>query len=203
MAAPRPREPGHVAALRRAVSPAGGASLHRNGNLGGALNDYACGGGPATNVWVNQSAVKAALHVPADAVFFIGDDGEGMVYESTEKNVMPFYRELAASSDDVRVLVYNGDTDPGINSFVAQNWTAALGFEASEAWRPWTLDGCRRVGGYVTTYAREKFQFLTIRGAGHMVPEYKPAAALAFLRDWLRGDEFGRYDASCKSPPSR
>ena len=48
---------------------------------------------------------------------------------------------------DVRVLVYNGDTDPGINSFVSQNWTVALGLEETEAWRPWTLDGCQRMGG--------------------------------------------------------
>jgi len=64
--------------------------------------------------------------------------------------------------------VYNGDTDPGINSFVAQNWTVALGLEETEAWRPWTLDGCQRMGGYLTSYAGD-FAFLTIRGSGHMV----------------------------------
>ena len=41
----------------------------------GAVNDYVCGGGPASNKWVNATAVRAALHVPADAHFFTGDDG--------------------------------------------------------------------------------------------------------------------------------
>ena len=78
---------------------------------------------------------------------------------------MPFYKELAESSD-LRVLVYNGDTDPGINSLVSQNWTVSLGLEETEAWRPWTLDGKSRMGGYVTRYAGG-LDFLTIRGSGH------------------------------------
>jgi serine carboxypeptidase-like clade I len=60
------------------------------------------------------------------------------------------------------------DVDPAINSFAAQNWTSHLDFEEVEAWRPWTVDSCRRMGGYITKYAGN-FHFLTIRGAGHMV----------------------------------
>lgn len=60
------------------------------------------------------------------------------------------------------------DVDPAINSFAAQNWTSHLGFEEVEAWHPWTVDSCRRMGGYITKYAGN-FDFLTIRGAGHMV----------------------------------
>jgi Serine carboxypeptidase len=60
------------------------------------------------------------------------------------------------------------DTDPAITSFAAHNWTSHLGYDVLEGWRPWTVDGCRRVGGYVTRY-NGSFDFLTIRGAGHMV----------------------------------
>lgn len=48
------------------------------------------------------------------------------------------------------------------------------------------------MGGYVVEYPGN-FQYLTIRGAGHMVPEYKPAAALAFLKSWLANDSFPEY----------
>jgi hypothetical protein len=41
----------------------------------------------------------------------------------------------------MRVLVYNGDTDPGLNSFFAEHWTSALGFEEIQPWTPWTIDG--------------------------------------------------------------
>lgn len=38
------------------------------------------------------------------------------------------------------------------------------------------LQNLRKMGGYVTRYVND-FDFVTIRGAGHMVPEYKPEAA--------------------------
>merc|ERR1712093_785862 len=100
---------------------------------------------------------------------------------------MPFYLWLAQTTD-IRGVIYNGDTDPGINSFVSQNWTVSLGLEEEQPWRPWTLDGQQRMGGYVTRY-KGGLDFLTIRGSGHMVPEYKPAAALAFMSQWLQGKD--------------
>ena len=41
--------------------------------IGGAVNDYACGGGDAQTIWTNQTAVRTALHVPLDSLFFNGD----------------------------------------------------------------------------------------------------------------------------------
>ena len=148
-----------------------------------AVNDYPCDGPQAMFQWVQTPEVKAALHVAADAKFFSGDNGVGFTYNITEANLMPFYQEIAGIGN-LRVLVYNGDTDPGINSFVAQNWTSSLGLEEIEEWRPWTLDGNQYMGGYVTRY-KGNFDFLTIRGSGHMVPEFKPKVTLEFLSKWL------------------
>ena len=45
--------------------------------------------------------------------------------------------------------------------------------------RPYSTSSVRQVvvppQGYVTRYAHN-FDFLTIRGSGHMVPQYKPEA---------------------------
>ena len=73
---------------------------------------------------------------------------------------------------------------------------------ATETWRPWTIDGCRRMGGYVTRYGAQRLDYLTIRGSGHMVPQMKPAAAIAFLREWLAGNDFKSYVPSCTAPPA-
>ena len=94
-----------VELARRTVLPPTGRGY------GAAVNDYVCGGGPAQDVWVNQSAVRAALHVPTNSLFFSGDNGAGMTYVPTEKNLMPFYQHVAKNTS-LRVLVYNGDTDP-------------------------------------------------------------------------------------------
>lgn len=169
--------------------------------LGAAVNDYVCGGGDAQDVWAEQEAVRRALHVDVDSLFFSGDNGEGMTYELTEQNLMPFYTDLALNYPDIRVLVYNGDTDPGINSFATQNWTVALGLIPTESWRPWTLDSCLRMGGYVTRYAGG-LDFLTIRGSGHMVPQFKSEAAFSFMSHWIAGESYDTYNASCTAPPS-
>jgi hypothetical protein len=156
----------------------------------GALNDYPCGGAKALVVWANNSIVQTALHCPKGSKFFITDNGVGFNYTLTEHNLMPFYQEAVAKG--LRVLVYNGDTDPGINSFIAQNWTSSLGFEEKQPWRPWTVDGKQQMGGYVTRYANN-FDFLTVRGSGHMVPGFKPQAALAMLSAYLNNEDYKPY----------
>uniref|UniRef100_A0A7S1D1P9 Carboxypeptidase n=1 Tax=Cyclophora tenuis TaxID=216820 RepID=A0A7S1D1P9_CYCTE len=145
--------------------------------------------------YLNISAVKDALHVTG--MFFITDDAAGFDYTMTEKTVEPFYQSI---NGKLKVLVYNGDADPRINSFDAQNWTSHLGFPKLEDWTPWTIDGCRRMGGYVVRYDG-MFDFLTIRGAGHMVPTYKPEATFAFLKAWIDGTDYPPYVASCNAPP--
>ena len=81
-----------------------------------------------------------------------------MNYTESEKTVLPIY-EAARQRKDLRVLIYNGDTDPGINSMVTQSkYTAyfdSLNVSETEAWRPWTTDGKQRMGGYVTTWEGE------------------------------------------------
>lgn len=81
--------------------------------------------------------MRKALHVPADANFFNADNGNGFTYVVTEPNLMPFYLDVAAGKwahKGLRVLVYNGDTDPSINPLAAQNWTEALGLAEVEEW---------------------------------------------------------------------
>eukprot|EP00931_Biecheleriopsis_adriatica_P057113 TRINITY_DN33876_c0_g1_i1.p1 TRINITY_DN33876_c0_g1~~TRINITY_DN33876_c0_g1_i1.p1 ORF type:complete len:515 (-),score=67.70 TRINITY_DN33876_c0_g1_i1:233-1777(-) len=154
-----------------------------------------CGGTAVLPRWTNTTAVKRALHVADNAHFFTGDNGVGFTYNSTSPSLVPWYRDLVLKNR-LRILIYNGDTDPGLNSFYAQNWTAAVGIPEVEPWRPWTRDGKTRMGGFVTRY-ENNFDFLTIRGSGHMVPEYKPEAAFVMLSSFLSNSEYPRYQ-----PPS-
>lgn len=175
---------------------------YRNGLLkagtGGALNDYACGAGPVLEEYLKLPAVKEAFHVKG--TFFEVDNAEGdFDYTPTEPNLSNFYQEV---NDKLKVLIYNGDTDPAITSFATSNWTSHLGFTEAEHWRPWTIDGCQRMGGYVTRY-EGNFDFLTIRGAGHMVPTNKPDATFAFMKAWISDQEYLSFNASCTGPATR
>lgn len=56
---------------------------------------------------------------------------------------------------------------------------------ASQELREWGVDG-KRAG---LTRAAEGLTFVTVEGAGHMVPHDKPAEALALLKRWLAKEE--------------
>ena len=180
-----------------------GVHSHENDDgLKGALNDYPCGAGPVLEEYLALGdVIQDAFHVRS--TFFEVDNAEGdFRYTPTEPDLQDFYKEV---NGQLRVLVYNGDTDPAITSFATQNWTSHLGFvplagEPNGKWRPWTVDGCQQMGGYVERY-EGGFDFLTIRGAGHMVPTYKPAASFAFLRAWLLDEDYPAFDANCTAPP--
>lgn len=41
------------------------------------------------------------------------------------------------------------------------------------------------------------FDFVTIRGAGHMVPTNKPVATFAFMKAWISDEEYLSFHANC------
>lgn len=216
--------PGCAAAVKKAKSAAGGYfeyslyddCTYRNGlrrerphfsytrvDAKGALNDYVCGGGEVLNEFVKHPKVMEAFHIPPDSAFFIGDNGIGFNYTPSVDTLLPFYYNVSKgkyADQGLRTLVYNGDTDPALDSFQAQNWTMSIGLKETEEWTPWTLDGCRRSGGFVVRY-EGGLDFLTIRGAGHMVPTNKPEAAFQFFKAWIQNEPYPDYVADCDKPP--
>ena len=165
------------------------------------LKDYACGQGPIMEHYFSLVAVQEAFHIPEGASFFSVDNAEDFNYTPTEPDLQPFYKDVAKQKYDkeIRVLIYNRDTNPAITSFVAQDWTSWLSLQEIESW-PWTVNSCRRMGGYVTRY-EGLCHFLMIRGAGHMVPTYKPDSSFTFLKAWIENEEYPHFDEQCTTPP--
>jgi len=194
---PRVRSPAEQSAMRRRRE-SGAATTDDADALafgvypgGKGSGGSSCGGIDALGIYLNATAVKQALHVPSDAFFFNADNGADFHYKETAADVVSIYKSLLDAK--LQIQVYNGDTDPSINYLVTQNWTAALGLPVKESWRPWTLDGKKRVGGYVTRY-EGGLDFVTIKGSGHMVPQFKPPAASVMIGSLLKGlTELPRY----------
>ena len=66
-------------------------------------------------------------------------------------------------------------------------WTSSLQMPLKKGWRQWTVNS--QTAGYVTSYASD-FTFLTVKGSGHMVPQYQPQRALELFRRFLAGGAF-------------
>jgi len=156
-------------------------SLKVSGGYSQALNDYQCGAETAMDAWLAEPSVMDALHVKADTV--------GMKYDKTATDLRPLYSELVK---EYQMLIYSGDTDGCVPFVGTEYWTRNLNYSVVEDWHQWFGQPDREHGihkaGYAVTY--DEFQFVTINGAGHMVPQYQPGFALTMFEKFLADDTF-------------
>ena len=81
------------------------------------------------------------------------------------------------------VCVCSGDTDSVVPVTATMYSMAKMGVPVKTPWYPWYIQ--EEVGGYVVEY--ENITFVTVRGAGHMVPSYQPERALTVFTSFLEG----------------
>ncbi|KAF9444146.1 alpha/beta-hydrolase [Macrolepiota fuliginosa MF-IS2] len=91
---------------------------------------------------------------------------------------------------DIRVLIYVGTYDWICNWVGNERWTLDLEWSGREKFvreelREWTVEG--KKAGLVRSHGG--FTFVTVDGAGHMVPYDKPKEALAMVQRWLENTE--------------
>lgn len=108
------------------------------------------------------------------------------VYKQTQKIL----------TSGARVLLYYGDTDAICNFIVGQKFAAELGYEVCcfpralkemlfqlvDPKQPWTLNGT--LAGFKTTYD-EGLTFATVRGVGHLVPQWAPRRAQYLIKQFV------------------
>ena len=97
-----------------------------------------------------------------------------------------------------RIVIYNGDVDACVPYNGNEDWTVAMAGKLGmteikgEGWRPWSVDNVP--AGYVTIYDNPtgpaNFTFITVKDAGHMVPQYQPQRAYALFERFLNGGKF-------------
>ena len=148
-----------------------------------------CGVGARTAAYLSRADVQDAIHVPRVAGKPVVWGARDIHYTRTAADLLTpsrrSYPRLVEKLD--RVLIYSGDADGQVPWRGTEAWTRGLGYATARPWRPWALS-TGEVAGSVVAYERN-FTFATVRNAGHMVPTYKPDAALALLRRFLRGHE--------------
>lgn len=95
--------------------------------------------------------------------------------------VTPVWSSLVESG--VEGIVYHGDVDMSCD-FISGQWAVqSLGLTRAANKTAWTLTDSDQIAGFVDDFGSMKF--VTVRGAGHMVPEDKPAEALAMLNQFI------------------
>ncbi|GMH72032.1 hypothetical protein TrST_g2554 [Triparma strigata] len=142
------------------------------------------------SLYLNRPDVQEALSVTVAGVsdWEVCHTAAGWDYTSTRPNLPRDTYPLLTSK--INVLVYNGDWDACVPYTDGESWTSGMGFDALDAWHTWKIES-GDVGGYATKYDVEgKFQFVTVKGGRHEVPETEPVRAYEMLQKFLAGEDF-------------
>jgi len=137
-----------------------------------------------STAYMNDKSVRAALHV-SDSTLQSWGECYGIDYDNNIVSLLPLYPKLIAN---MNVLIYSGDADACVPWNGSYNWTRNLGIPETTAWQPWmvTAGGNSWTGGFATQWGKN-FSFVTIKHAGHMVPQFEPEAAFTFYSAFLKG----------------
>uniref|UniRef100_A0A1J3IKN4 Carboxypeptidase n=1 Tax=Noccaea caerulescens TaxID=107243 RepID=A0A1J3IKN4_NOCCA len=137
-------------------------------------------------IYFNRVDVRSSLHATTRAVsrWKVCNDSILRTYQFTVSSMLPTYSKLIKAG--LKIWVYSGDADGRVPVIGSRYCVEALGLSVKSEWRSWFHN--HQVGGRITEY-EGGLTFVTVRGAGHLVPLNKPEEALALFRSYLTGQE--------------
>ncbi|XP_034045441.1 lysosomal protective protein isoform X2 [Thalassophryne amazonica] len=139
-----------------------------------------CINSTAQTNWLNRGDVRKALHIPATLPKWdICSDVVGEQYTYLYLTVKEVYLKLLSLG--LQGLVYNGDTDMACNFLGDQWFVEDLGLKATTEYKIWTYDD--QVAGFYQVFGN--ITFLTVKGAGHMVPQWAPGPAFHMFQSFI------------------
>ncbi|KAF7825886.1 serine carboxypeptidase-like 20 [Senna tora] len=146
----------------------------------------ACTDDDIATTWLNDKLVRKAIHTAEESVVSSWELCTGKIeYNHDTGSMINYHKNL--TSRGYRVLIYSGDHDMCVPYTGSEAWTRSLGYKIIDEWRAWTSND--QVAGFTQGYDKN-LTFLTIKGAGHTVPEYKPQESLDFYKRFLNGMPF-------------
>jgi carboxypeptidase C (cathepsin A) len=138
--------------------------------------------------YMNLDSVKKALHVKTDIQW--DECSNSIRYNTTDSmrvSTAPIYNYLIDNKFGLNLLVYSGDDDAVCGTIGTQAWIWNLGYQTTaNPWAVYTYN--QQTAGYLTKWRNTKLAFLTIHGAGHEVPTYKPDVAFDMWKRYLAGE---------------
>merc|ERR1739838_644773 len=142
-----------------------------------------CINSTAAHAYLNKPEVRKALHVESHLpAWSVCSEAVGEEYAKLLKR------------DNMRILLYNGDTDMACN-FLGDEWFVddlvdRLGLQQVRERSPWYVN--KQVGGFAKSYhapaTGSRLTFTTVRGAGHMVPQWAPKKSFYMYKKFLAGE---------------
>lgn len=130
--------------------------------------------------YFNNATVQQAFHIP-------GNDDElpwsvcsnNLNYSQNSGGSLWTYPTLISAG--LKILIYSGDTDTVCPFPQTRTWIADLDLTLLQDHTQWYLDD--QVAGYYEVY--NGLTFVSVKGVGHMVPQWAPAQAYQLITSFL------------------
>ncbi|KAI3982886.1 hypothetical protein MKX01_010369 [Papaver californicum] len=137
-----------------------------------------------STVYFNRPDVQKALHANVTKIPYPWTHCSDNItfWNDAPASTLPIIRKLVQGG--LRIWVYSGDTDGRIPVTSTRLSLNKLGLKIKEEWTPWYTH--KEVGGWTIIY--DGLTFVTIRGAGHQVPTFKPRQALELISHYLANE---------------
>uniref|UniRef100_A0A8C0U8Y0 Carboxypeptidase n=1 Tax=Cyanistes caeruleus TaxID=156563 RepID=A0A8C0U8Y0_CYACU len=152
--------------------------------------DPPCTNSTAPSMYLNSPEVRKALHISPEAPEWqVCSFDVNRSYKRLYMQMNEQYLKLLGTTK-YRILVYNGDVDMACN-FLGDEWFVdSLCQKVQVARRPWlyTENGENQIGGFVKEFTN--IAFLTVKGAGHMVPTDRPLAAFTMFCRFIKNQPY-------------
>ncbi|KAM3403102.1 hypothetical protein ACQJBY_006701 [Aegilops geniculata] len=132
--------------------------------------------------YLNREDVQRALHANTTGMpypYVLCRNSINAVWKDSDMTVVPIVKKLA--EEGLRIWIFSGDTDGRIPTTSTRYTLKKLGLPIKEDWSPWFTH--KQVGGWSVVY--DGLTFVTVRGAGHMVPTSLPEQALELFKHFL------------------
>lgn len=101
----------------------------------------------------------------------------------SEKGSLWAWEELRGQG--YKMLKFSGDVDGAVPMAGTRKWIHDTKWEVTEASREWKAEGA--FAGLIEQ--RDDFYFATVHGAGHMVPQFRPAQGYHLIMNFVKGNQ--------------
>jgi carboxypeptidase C (cathepsin A) len=156
---------------------------------------------PCSQSWaanyLDRQDVRSAIHVDSNVPkhWQLCSDVVNQRFNMTDVNLpmMPVWKSVMEKSNHkLKIMVYSGDDDSVCATLGTQQWIWNMGMNVKpgEYWSPWKFDNSEDQGqtaGFITKF-EEGMSFVTVHGAGHMVPQTRPAQSLQLMTMFISKD---------------
>lgn len=136
--------------------------------------------------YLSTSVVAQALNVIDTLNWKVCGSNSSFDYTRTEADERVDVYPTLINDAKIRVLIYNGEADACVpwldNEFLARS----MNYPIVSPWQSW--ESLSQVAGYTIKYG-SNLTFATIKGAGHMAPEYKPTQSWTLISKFLNNQD--------------